>query len=142
MRWNNSDTRGHAWSIRVAVDRHTSRGSNRISARRSGTCEQAGGLPGVVIVPVGFLSDHVEVLYDLDVQVRAVCGACGVLMVRAGTVGTHPRFVQMIRELVVERLHPEKPRLAVGQWGPSPDVCSADCCPYPSPRGGQAVGVR
>jgi len=54
----------------------------------------------VVIVPIGFLSDHMEVLYDLDTEARAVCEELGVKMVRAGTVGTHPAMIEMIAELV------------------------------------------
>jgi ferrochelatase len=54
----------------------------------------------VVIVPIGFLSDHMEVLYDLDTEARAVCEELGVKMVRAGTVGTHPAMIEMIAEMV------------------------------------------
>jgi len=54
----------------------------------------------VVIVPIGFLSDHMEVLYDLDTEARAVCDELGVKMVRAGTVGTHPAMIEMIAEMV------------------------------------------
>lgn len=56
----------------------------------------------VVIVPIGFLSDHMEVLYDLDTEARAVCEGLGVKMVRAGTAGTHPAMIEMIAELVTE----------------------------------------
>jgi ferrochelatase len=56
----------------------------------------------VVIVPIGFLSDHMEVLYDLDTEAQAVCEALGVKMVRAGTVGTHPSMIQMIAEMVTQ----------------------------------------
>jgi ferrochelatase len=87
-----------------------------------------GALRDLLIAPVGFLSDHLEVLYDLDVQARVMCDALGVRMVRAGTAGIHPRFVQMLRELVVERLSDEPVRLALGRFGPSHDVCPADCC--------------
>ncbi len=86
----------------------------------------------VVIVPIGFLSDHMEVIYDLDVEVRALCDKLAINMVRAGTVGTHPRFVRMIRELIEERLDPSTPRLAIGADGPWPDECEDDCCPGPA----------
>jgi protoporphyrin/coproporphyrin ferrochelatase len=56
----------------------------------------------VVIVPIGFLSDHMEVLYDLDTEARAICEELGVKMVRAGTVGTHPSMIQMISEMVTQ----------------------------------------
>ncbi|HEV8411956.1 MAG TPA: ferrochelatase [Bryobacteraceae bacterium] len=56
----------------------------------------------VVIVPIGFLSDHMEVLYDLDTEARAICEELGVKMVRAGTAGTHPAMIQMIAEMVTQ----------------------------------------
>jgi ferrochelatase len=84
----------------------------------------------VVIAPIGFLSDHLEVLYDLDVEAKQVCDELGINMVRAATVGTHPRFVRMIRELIVERITPNSDRPAWGNLGPSPDVCPPDCCRY------------
>lgn len=86
------------------------------------------GVTDVVIQPVGFLSDHLEVLYDLDEEARQTCASLGLSLVRAATVGTHPRFVAMLAELVRERLDPTMPRLAVGRFGPSHDVCPADCC--------------
>ncbi|MBI2827429.1 MAG: ferrochelatase [Planctomycetia bacterium] len=89
------------------------------------------GAPDVVVVPIGFLSDHLEVLYDLDVEARGVAEGLGLNMVRARTVGTHPRFVGMIRELVVERMEPGSERRACGTLGPSHDVCPDDCCPPP-----------
>lgn len=83
----------------------------------------------IVVVPVGFISDHMEVAYDLDVEARACCDELGVRMVRAETAGTHPRFVDMIVELVEERLSPAAARPALGVLGPWPDQCPADCCP-------------
>jgi len=89
----------------------------------------------VVISPIGFLSDHIEVLYDLDTEARNKCDEVGLPMVRAETVGQHPAFVAMIRELIEERLDPAKPRRALGQFGPRVDVCAADCCPSGRPVG-------
>lgn len=83
---------------------------------------------GIVVAPIGFLSDHLEVLYDLDVEARQLCDGLGIPMVRAATVGTHPRFVAMIRELIEERLNPVKPKLAIGRFGPARDLCPANCC--------------
>ncbi len=83
----------------------------------------------VVVVPIGFISDHIEVLYDLDLEAKNTVRELGMNMVRAGTVGVHPRFVQMIRELVVERITASPDRPAVGKLAPSHDVCQADCCP-------------
>lgn len=88
------------------------------------------GVTGVVLAPIGFLSDHLEVLYDLDVEAAGVCTELGLPMARAETVGTHPRFVQMIRELVEERLDPAVAKLAIGRYGASHDTCPADCCRY------------
>lgn len=90
------------------------------------------GLQHVVVAPVGFLSDHIEVLYDLDEDAARAAGDLGMTMVRAGTVGTHPRFVAMIRKLIKERVHGER-RDAVGLYGPNWDVCAPDCCPPPVP---------
>jgi ferrochelatase len=84
----------------------------------------------VVVVPIGFISDHMEVLYDLDDEARGKAEKLGLNFVRAGTVGTHPRFVQMVRELVVERISDNPQRLALGDLGPSHDVCPTDCCRY------------
>lgn len=69
----------------------------------------------VIIVPIGFLSDHMEVLYDLDTEARAVCDELGVKMVRAGTAGTHPKIIEMIAEMV-EQEH---------------STCAEGCCPAP-----------
>ena len=85
----------------------------------------------VVIVPIGFVSDHMEVLYDLDTEARQVCQELGINMVRAATVGTHPKFIRMIRDLVLERMNPAMPKLALGSLGPSHDVCPENCCPAP-----------
>ena len=90
-----------------------------------------GGSSDVVIVPIGFVSDHLEVLFDLDTEALELCGQLDLHMVRAETVGTHPRFISMIRELIVERTDESQPRPAVGLLGPRPDVCAEDCCPTP-----------
>ena len=89
----------------------------------------AGGeVRDVVIVPIGFLCEHLEIVYDLDIEVRQLCDELGLDMVRSGVVGCHPRFVRMIRELVLERLDPSAPRPALGTLGPWPDQCPAGCC--------------
>jgi len=88
----------------------------------------AGSLQDVVVAPIGFLSEHMEVIYDLDLEVGDLCEELGINLVRAGVVGNHPRFVSMIRELVLERFDPQTPRLALGTLGPSPDLCPPECC--------------
>ncbi|MFN0196461.1 MAG: ferrochelatase [Planctomycetaceae bacterium] len=94
------------------------------------------GLKNVVIMPIGFLSDHMEVLFDLDEEARLLCEELQIRMFRAGTVGTHPLFISMLRELIQERLNPELPKQAVGRYGPNPDICPIDCCPAPARRPG------
>lgn len=86
---------------------------------------------GAVIAPIGFISDHLEVLFDLDTEARAACDEIGLPMERAATAGTHPAFVSMIRELIQERVDENPVRRALGTLGPSHDVCPADCCPAP-----------
>src|SRR5262249_51209969 len=83
----------------------------------------------VVVMPIGFLSDHLEVLYDLDCEARQVADELGLSMVRASTVGTHPLFVQMVRELIEERVSGSASRAAIGEFPAWPDVCPEDCCP-------------
>ena len=91
---------------------------------------KAGGTRDVVVAPIGFISDHMEVLYDLDTEARAVARELGLHMVRAATVGTHPSFVRMIRELIMERIGGAGvPRRSLGTRGVRPDMCAADCCP-------------
>jgi ferrochelatase len=87
------------------------------------------GVAAVVVAPIGFLSDHVEVLYDLDVEARRLAAELGLTMARAQTVGTHPAFVEMIRQLIVERIQPGVERRFLGSDGPSADTCGGvDCC--------------
>jgi protoporphyrin/coproporphyrin ferrochelatase len=83
----------------------------------------------IVVVPIGFVSDHMEVIYDLDFELRSLCDRLELNMVRAATVGAHPRFVRMIRELIEERTTNSAQRLSIGTLGASDDECPADCCP-------------
>ena len=93
------------------------------------------GIVAVVVSPVGFVSDHVEVIWDLDHEARETADRLGLAYARAATVGVHPRFVAMIGELVAE-WRAGAPRLALGPVGPSHDVCPIGCCPVPSRRPG------
>ena len=101
------------------------------------------GVEDVVVAPVGFVSDHLEVLYDLDVEAAGLAGELGLNVVRASTASTHPAFVAMIRELIQERLDPGIPRRALGRFAPGQDVCPTDCClpgsGRPSPWAAQAA---
>jgi protoporphyrin/coproporphyrin ferrochelatase len=85
----------------------------------------------VVLAPISFISDHMEVLYDLDIEARQLCESLKLPMARAKTVGTHPKFIAMIRELILERFNPDAERRALGSLGPRQDVCPDDCCPAP-----------
>ncbi|MGI8578774.1 MAG: ferrochelatase [Nocardioidaceae bacterium] len=95
----------------------------------------AGGVDAVVTVPIGFVSDHMEVRYDLDVEAAATAGRLGVEFRRAATPGVHPAFVSMVRDLVTERAVVEcghsVRRRALGGLAPSWDLCPAGCCPNP-----------
>jgi ferrochelatase len=86
-----------------------------------------GGLTDIVVMPIGFLSDHMEVIYDLDTEAAALCRELGINMVRASTVGVHPAFVSMIRELILERACGHE-RRAIGTLGPGCDFCKPGCC--------------
>jgi protoporphyrin/coproporphyrin ferrochelatase len=85
------------------------------------------GSRGVVLVPVGFVSDHMEVVFDLDVEAAEAAGRLGLPLARAATPGTDPRFIAMITELVAERLDGRPPR-ALGSLGPALGTCGSGCC--------------
>jgi ferrochelatase len=95
------------------------------------------GTTAVVVSPIGFTSDHLEVVWDLDTEAAHTAEGLGLAYARAATPGTDPRFVAMVRELVGERLAPpdapELVRPALGQlatW----DFCADGCCPAGRPR--------
>ena len=88
----------------------------------------------VVLAPIGFISDHMEVLYDLDIEAGQLCESLALPMVRAKTVGVHPKFIEMIRDLILERTNPGAERRALGSLGPRQDVCEEGCCPAPQRR--------
>ena len=88
---------------------------------------RAEGVTAVVVAPIGFVSDHMEVVYDLDMEAQKVAQEIGLKMVRAATAGTHPAFVRMIRELLLERIDNEPARF-LGTQGARSGVCAPDCC--------------
>jgi protoporphyrin/coproporphyrin ferrochelatase len=90
------------------------------------------GTRDVVLCPIGFVSDHVEVLYDLDTEARGRAQALGLRMVRTPTASSHPGYVEMVRELVVERLEGAG-RATVGPSPALPDSCAPGCCPRVRP---------
>ena len=85
------------------------------------------GSSAVVLVPVGFISDHMEVVFDLDVEAARHAERLGLPLARAATPSTDPRFVAMITELVSERQDGLSPR-ALGELGPTLRVCGSGCC--------------
>ena len=87
----------------------------------------AAGSRAVVIVPIGFVSDHMEVKFDLDVEAAQTADRLGLKLARAATPGTDHRFVSMITDLVCERLDGTAP-LTLGALGAGPDTCPAGCC--------------
>jgi len=88
---------------------------------------KAEGVENIVIAPIGFVSDHMEVIYDLDIEAKRTANELGLNMTRAATAGTHPLFVKMIRELILERTELAPPRF-LGALGPKHDSCPVDCC--------------
>jgi len=86
------------------------------------------GVEDIVVAPIGFVCDHMEVVLDLDVDAQKIAKQAGINMLRAATVGSHPAYVAMVRELIEERITPSRERRALGQYGPSHDFCAPDCC--------------
>ncbi|MFF4320739.1 ferrochelatase [Streptomyces sp. NPDC001568] len=96
------------------------------------------GAPAAVMVPIGFVSDHMEVLYDLDTEATAKAAELGLPIARSATVGADPRFAAAVRDLVLERAAGERgesvERCALGLLGPGHDLCAVGCCPARAPR--------
>ncbi|HEX6197396.1 MAG TPA: ferrochelatase [Jiangellaceae bacterium] len=97
------------------------------------------GVPGVILAPIGFVSDHMEVVFDLDTEAMATAADAGLPAARAATAGTHPAFVAAIRDLLTERAAvargEDREPASIGPPGPSHYVCPAGCCPNPrAPR--------
>ena len=90
----------------------------------------ARGVRAVVVAPTGFVSDHIEVRWDLDTEAKATADELGLQFARAGTAGTHPAFVATMRELVEERW-PARSRRALGSLGLCGIDCPDGCCPVP-----------
>ncbi|GGM15349.1 putative ferrochelatase [Streptomyces fumigatiscleroticus] len=97
------------------------------------------GVPAVVMAPIGFVSDHMEVRYDLDTEAMAKAAELGLPVTRSATVGADPRFAAAVRELLLERAEFERDgrgsaSCALGSLGPSHHVCPAGCCASGTPR--------
>lgn len=93
----------------------------------------ADGVTSVIVVPIGFVSDHMEVVFDLDTEAAQTAADLGIAFARVPTPGVHPAFVAMIGDLVRERAAVDRgesvTRSVVGTCAPNPDACPADCCP-------------
>lgn len=90
---------------------------------------KAKGVRSVVVSPLGFVSDHMEVLFDLDLEARDHAAEIGLNYVRASTPGNDPRMVEMIVELIRERLEDWPDRRTIGRLPAKHDVCPENCCP-------------
>lgn len=86
------------------------------------------GIKKLVIHPLGFVSDHMEVVYDLDHEAKNLCAELGIKMYRVPCPGTHPKFIKMIKELIIERVDPNKERPFLGKLGACRDCCPQECC--------------
>ncbi len=85
------------------------------------------GVTAVAVIPYGFVSDHMEVVYDLDHEARETADRLGIDFVRASSPGTHPRFVSMMRELITEQADPRSEPVRLSGL-PECRCGSADCC--------------
>lgn len=86
-----------------------------------------GGYKDLAVLPLGFISDHMEVIYDLDTEAAKAASEAGINFVRASTVGCHPRFIKMIRELIDEKVNGTEPKF-LGELGLLEEQCSTTCC--------------
>ena len=104
------------------------------------------GVQSVVVVPIGFVSDHMEVVHDLDTEAAGTASRLGLRYARASTPGTHRAFVAMIGELVLERAAIERgdrvDRVALGRVGGHWDSCPFDCCPNPTGARSAVAGAQ
>lgn len=85
-------------------------------------------IKNVLIVPIGFISDHMEVLFDLDTEAKQLASEPGINLARAETAGTHPTFIEMIRELILEGMTTNPERRSLGTRGANHDICPLNCC--------------
>ncbi|WP_425430864.1 ferrochelatase [Cryptosporangium aurantiacum] len=92
------------------------------------------GVTDAVVSPIGFVSDHLEVIWDLDNEAKQTAGELGLGFARAATPGTDPRFVGMVRELVTERLYASSSQRRLAPWEASGPSCLPGCCPAPARR--------
>jgi len=94
----------------------------------------AAGVKAIVVAPTGFISDHMEVVWDLDEEARLTAEGLGLAYVRASTAGTHPAFVSGVVDLIEEVLHGAEPQSS-GTLGLCGVVCPSGCCEAPRRHG-------
>ncbi|MBX9687007.1 MAG: ferrochelatase, partial [Candidatus Obscuribacterales bacterium] len=87
------------------------------------------GVKEILIHPVGFVSDHMEVKYDLDHEAHDLCKELGIVMHRTPSASINPHFIEMIRDLIIERLEERGEKAAIGNIAALPDQCAVNCCP-------------
>jgi protoporphyrin/coproporphyrin ferrochelatase len=119
--------------------------NDHLAALAKGVLASGEPLPGgpptaVVVAPVGFVSDHMEVVHDLDVEAAQTAAALGLPFARAKAPGPTPRFAAMVAELVAERTSGAEPRalgpLGLGAFADGAESCPVDCCRYAPKRPG------
>lgn len=88
------------------------------------------GATAVIVVPIGFVSDHMEVIWDLDTEAAQTAADQGLAFVRTPTPGTHPAFVDALVDLIEQRMVGQKaaPRVSACAEGTWFDTCAAECC--------------
>ena len=89
---------------------------------------KSSGRSHVVIMPIGFVCDHMEVVLDLDIEAKEQANNLGLQLTRAATVGSHPAYISMVRELIIERMSKNPDRQYLGSRGANGDYCKPDCC--------------
>jgi protoporphyrin/coproporphyrin ferrochelatase len=86
------------------------------------------GVKHVIVIPIGFISDHMEVINDLDHEAKEAAVQHGQTFIRVPTVGLHPEFVGMIVDLIEERMQAQPVRHACGNRPANHDICPVNCC--------------
>lgn len=118
--------------------------NDHLAALAKGTLTNGEAVPvpsAVVLVPVGFVSDHVEVVHDLDVEAAQTAASLGLPFARAKAPCPTPRFAKLVSELVAERLFGAEPQalgsFGLGAFSGGADNCPFDCCRYAPKRPGR-----
>jgi len=89
------------------------------------------GIKDIVVAPIGFVSDHMEIIYDLDTEAQNLCETLGITYKRAKTASIHPKFINMITDLVEEQVASQS--VPNGSKS-SHDFCTVSCCLYTPSR--------